>query len=144
PGRPSDPAGADGSRRRLPPALGAGAPYDDDGENPLPPALEPEETGPAQPRGREDASPTSMTGDEPSSSRSRPRTRRAASVAPDPGEPSADGGGRSAPGPATRPDGDEPQPIPDEVLPPARRRAPASNPSRDANAASAVGATPRA
>ena len=75
----------------------------DDGENPLPPALEPEAPGSTQ---------LADNLDEPSNSRTRARSRRPSPVVLDPGDGSPEDIDQ-----ATRQDAGEPRPIPEDVLP---------------------------
>ena len=94
----------------------------DDGENPLPPALEPEESGSTQPSGnRAETFPLDVSRDEPSSSRTRPRARRASPVILDPGDVNPEDVDRYS-----RQDAGEPRPIPEDVLPAGGGTAPAA------------------
>ena len=85
----------------------------DDGENPLPPALEPEESGSTQPTGRRaEAFAPDASRDEPSGSQTRSRTRRPVPVVLDPGDVNPEDVDRYP-----RQNAGEPRPIPEEVLP---------------------------
>jgi hypothetical protein len=111
--RPRDRADADDPRDRPP------APEEDgdDGENPLPPALEPVESGVSQPAARAASDDPGAVEVRTASARRNPRARRAL---PPPDE---------APTPADRnsdPDGSAPRPIPDDAFPPSTDTAPAA------------------
>ncbi len=95
--------------------------YDDDGENPLPSALEPGASGHSQSSNRSKADPLSMSRDDTSTERLQPKGRRSASVALASENEDAPDFDRSL-----RRDAGEPRPIPDEVIPGGRGVAPAS------------------
>src|SRR5262249_40546727 len=120
PDRPRVLAVDDGVSRQSPP-LGQVGGADDDGANPLPPALAPEEAMPARSGGRTYTSPVSMAGGGTGTSRARGRNRLTAPVAIDPEALSGDRPVLGSPGSAQQPGGEEPQPIPEGVLPSARR-----------------------
>jgi peroxiredoxin len=94
----------------------------DDGENPLPPAQEAEDSGPTRLASRHaDVDTLAVGGDEPSSSRNRPRTRKPSPVVLDPDDVNSEDVD-----PYSRQNSGEPRPIPDEVIPSAGGIAPAS------------------
>jgi peroxiredoxin len=112
---------------------------DDDGANPLPPALEPEEPGSRARRRRPVASPPVGSDAQSSAQRSGRRTRPALAVPVEPAdlaiEPADPGVDRI---PAA--DGEEPRPIPAEVLPSARGRS--SAPEESAAGVDRSGSSP--
>ncbi len=100
--------------------------YDDDGENPLPPALEAGESAPLRSNNRAEAQTLDMSRDDPSSARVRTQGRRSASVALTSEDGDAEGFDRSV-----RRDAGEPRPIPDDVVRAGRGIAPDSHGQTD-------------
>jgi thiol-disulfide isomerase/thioredoxin len=119
--RPRNDAIDAGSRYDRPGSEAIDREYDDDGENPLPPALAPGESVPSQSSNRAEVDPRDMSRDDTSITRSRIRGRPNTPVALTP--ENGDSGGFD---PAVRRDAEEPRPIPDDVLQVGRGVAPAS------------------